>query len=101
MLSPWLRILNIDFTLKNCFFGSVKLTKNANPERYWYSGYSIGFDSCSGFSSTAGSMGKNVMIFGSNMSSTVNIDNKNKNISILGEGPTQALDDTTLTAKSK
>ena len=46
-------------------------------------------------------MGKNVMIFGSNMSSTVNIDNKNKYISILGEGPTQALDDTTLTAKSK
>ena len=35
------------------------------------------------------------------MSSSVHIDNKNKNIFILGEGPTQELDDTTLTAEAK
>ena len=29
----------------------------------------------------------------------MHIDNKNKDISILGEGPTQGLDDTTLTAE--
>ena len=44
-------------------------------------------------------MGKNVIIFGRDISSSVDIDNKNKNILILGEGPTQGLDDTTLTAE--
>ena len=46
-------------------------------------------------------MGRNVIIFGANMTSSVHIDNKNKDILILGEGPTQDLDDTTLTAKAK
>ena len=46
-------------------------------------------------------MGKNVIIFGADMSSSVHIDNKGKDILILGEGPTQGLlDDTTLTAEA-
>ena len=47
-----LRNLNTDYKLNNCFFGSVKLTKNADPDKYKYSGCSIGFDSCSEFSFT-------------------------------------------------
>ena len=35
------------------------------------------------------------------MSSYVHIDNKNKDIVILGEEPTQGLDDTTLTTEPK
>ena len=35
------------------------------------------------------------------MSSSVHVDNKNKDIIILGEGPTQGLDDMTLTAEAK
>ena len=35
------------------------------------------------------------------MSSFVHFDNKNKDILILGEGPTQGLDDSTLTAEAK
>ena len=35
------------------------------------------------------------------MSSSVHIDNKNEDILILGEGPTQGLDDNTLTAEAK
>ena len=46
-------------------------------------------------------MGKNVIIFGADMSSSVHVDNKEKDILILGEGPTQQLDDTTLTAEAK
>ena len=46
-------------------------------------------------------MGKNVIIFGADMSSSVHVDNKGKDILILGEGPTQGLDDTTLTAEAK
>ena len=34
ILSPWLRNLNTDFTLNNCLFGSVKLTKNADPGKH-------------------------------------------------------------------
>ena len=35
------------------------------------------------------------------MSSSVHIDNKRKDISSIEEGPTQGLDDTTLTAEEK
>ena len=48
-LSPWLRNLNTYFTLKNCLFGSVRLNKNADPDKYKYSGYGIGFNSRSEF----------------------------------------------------
>ena len=46
---------------------------------------------------TDGSMGKNVISFGADMSSSLHIDNKNKDILILGEGATQGLDDSALT----
>ena len=82
-------------------YGSVKLVKNADPDKYKYRGYSIGFAFHSEFSFTDGSMGKNVIIFGSDMSSSSHIDNKNKDILIHGEGPTQGLDDTTVIAEAK
>ena len=47
------------------------------------------------------SYGKNVIIFGADMSSSVHVDHKGKYILILGEEPTQGLDDTTLTAETK
>ena len=31
-------------TLKKCLFGAVALTKNADIDKYGYSGYRIGFD---------------------------------------------------------
>ena len=40
-LRPQLRNFNTDFTLSNCLFGSVKLTKNADLEKYKYTGYDI------------------------------------------------------------
>ena len=45
-------------------------------------GYDIGFDSNLGFSLPHGSLGKNVIIFGADMSSSVHIDNKKKYILI-------------------
>ena len=45
--------------------------------------------------------GKNVIIFGADMSLSMYIDNKNKDVFILGEGPTQGLNDTILTAEVK
>ena len=48
-----------------------------------------------------GSYGKNVIIFGADTSSSVQVDNEGKNILILGKGPRQGLDGTNLTAKAK
>ena len=33
ILNPWLKDLNKSFTLNNCLYGSVKLTKNADPDK--------------------------------------------------------------------
>ena len=33
-LTPWLINSNTDFTLDNCLFISVKLTKNVDPDKY-------------------------------------------------------------------
>ena len=41
---------NNDPTLKNCLFGAVTLTKNADIDKYGYLGYGIGFDRKSSFS---------------------------------------------------
>ena len=57
-LGQQLKNLNTDFTLGNCLFGSVKLTKNADLDKYKYSGYDLGLDSCSEFSLPDGTMGK-------------------------------------------
>ena len=87
-LDVWSRDVNTDFTLNNCLFGSAKLTENAEPDKYVYSGYSIGFDSLPEFLLTDVSLGKNVIIFVFDMRSSMHIDNKNKDILILGKGPT-------------
>ena len=39
--------------------------------------------------------------FGAHMSPYLHIDNKGRDILVLGEGPTEVLDDTTLTAEAK
>ena len=99
-LGPQLRNLNTDFTLGSCLFGSVKLTKNADLGKYKYTGYNIGFDSCSEFLFTDGSYRKIFIIFGADMSSSVHLNNNGKDILILGEGPTQGLD-THINSRSK
>ena len=86
-----------DPTLKNCLFGAVTLTKNADIEKYKYSGYGIGFDRRSSFSFPSGGFGQNVIIFGVDVSSLAHIDNKTKD-TILGKGPIQGLENT-LTAE--
>ena len=98
-LDTWSKDLNTDFALGNFLFGAVKLTKNADPHKCKCSDHGIGFDFRSEFSQTDSSVGKNVFIFGADMSSSVHIDDKNKDILVLGEGPTQGLNNTKLTAR--
>ena len=83
-----------DPTLKHCLFGAVTLTKNADNNKHWYSGYEIGFDRRSTFSFPGGGFGQNALIFGADMSSSAHIDNKKKDILVLGKGPTQGLEHT-------
>ena len=72
-----------DPTLKNCLFVAVTLTKNADLEKYKYSGYGIEFDRRSRFSFPIGGFGQNVLIFGADISSSTHIDNKKKDILVL------------------
>ena len=97
----WSRDLKTDFTLKNCLVASVKFTKNAHPDKWSYSGYRIRFNSSPYFSLPDNTTGRNVIIFEADMNSSVHIDNKGKNILIFGDGPTQGLDDSTLTVEVK
>ena len=55
-------------TLANALFGAGKLTKNADIDKYKYSGYGIGFDRHEFYSHPFGKTGRNVIIFGLDMS---------------------------------
>ena len=83
--------------LENCLFGAVRLSKNNDIDKYKYSGYVIRFDREGKFSVGSG-FDKNCIILGVDMSSSVLVDYKKKDILIIGKGFTQGLDDTKLTA---
>ena len=78
--------------LENSLFGAVKLATNADVDKYKYTGYGIRFNRRETFS-VANGFFKNILIFGVDMSFSVNVGNKEKNILI------QGLHDTTLTAE--
>ena len=86
-------------TLTNALFGAVKLTKNDDIDKYQYFGHGIGFDGHGFYSHYSGGTGRNVIIFGVEMSSSNNIDNKGKDILILGNCPTQGLGEHSLSAE--
>ena len=81
-------------TLENCLFGAVKLTKNADIDKYWVSGYRIGFDRHGNFSFPGTGLGKIAIIFGIDMMSSAKTDKRKKDILILEKGPTQGLEHT-------
>ena len=51
-------------TLENCLFGAVSQTKNADIDKYKYSGYGIGFERHRSVSSPGIGLGRNLLIFG-------------------------------------
>ena len=59
----------------------MKLTKNADPSKYEYSGHGIRFNFSSQFSCSNGCWSKNVIAFGADMSSSVYVDNKKRYLS--------------------
>ena len=89
-----------DPSLKSCLFGAVTLTKNADIDNYRYSGYGIGFGRRSGFSFPIIGFGQNILILGADMSSSTHIDNRKKDILVLGKVQTQELEHTLTTEKN-
>ena len=69
---------------KNCLLGAVTLTKNADIDKYGYSGYGIAFDRSTTFSFPNGGFGQNVIFFGVDMSSSAHGNNKKKGILFQG-----------------
>ena len=76
-------------------FGTVKLAKNPDIDKYKYSGYGIGFDRRGQFS-FGDRFGQNVIIFGADMSSSLHTNNRARNILVLGKDFIQGIDNITI-----
>ena len=95
-LNPRTNSSNI--VLKNCLFGKMKMTKNTDTDKYIYQGHGIGFDLSGIFSHPDGGDGKNVIIFGVEMTNSKHANNKTKDVLVLGQGLIQKVDDATIYA---
>ena len=88
------------YTIQNALFGAMKITKNAtNNSKNKYEGYGICFDSGGTFCKGNISDGKNVIIFGVDMSFSTHGTNKANNIHVLGDWLVQGFNDTTIYAE--
>ena len=79
--------VNSEFTLRNCLFGTVKITNKSNSDKdmWQYNVYGIAFDSKGEFTHPSGQgYAKNVIIFGVDLSSSRHSSNKTQNILVLG-----------------
>ena len=94
-----LRNLSTDLTLINYLFRPVKLTNNANLDKCKYTGYGIGFDSCSEVLFTDGSLEKMALCLELIFAHLCMLMIREK-IWIFAEGPKQGLDDNKLTAEA-
>ena len=81
--------------IENCLFG---LIKNSTIHEFGYNEYEIGFDSKGTFSHPSGGFGRNVLIFGADVSLSAHANNKKRTILVLNEGIIQ-IPSTTLYAE--
>ena len=91
--------ISVYLTLENCLLGAVSLTKNADIDKYKYSGHGIGFDRHSEFSFGTRGFGRNYIIFGADLSSSSYDNNKKNNILVLGKDFVQGIKDITIYAE--
>ena len=69
-----------------------------DADKYIYCGYGLGFDRTGKFSHPQGGMARNIIIFGVDLSKSVDATTKTQNILILGHGLTQKVNNTTIYA---
>ena len=86
-------------TSEKSLFGAVSLTKHSDIDQYKYPDYGIGFDRKGEFSFGSRGSGRNVIMFGTDMSSSVHANNKTRNILVLGKYFIQGIDGTTIYAE--
>ena len=102
-LDPIASIRDTTFTMQNALFGAMQITKNADTSKYDYKGYGICFDERSQFGHTVTeggrahtTNGRNILIFGANMSFSVHKTNGENHIYVMGDRFTQGIHNTTL-----
>ena len=93
-LNPRTNSSNI--VLEYYLFGKIKLPKNVDTDKYKYQGHGIGFHLSGIFSHPDGANGKNVIIFGFDMTNSKHANNQTKDVLVLGHGLIQKIDDTTI-----
>ena len=79
-----------NFTTKVFYFGTVKLTWNADKSKFTYNGQGKAFDGRAYWSFDNGTV-RNVVIFGVDNSLSSHINNPKNNFLALGEGPTEGI----------
>ena len=108
-LDPVASTRDPSYTIQDALFGAVQITKNATDyDKNNYKGYGICFDERSQFGHTITengvthtSNGRNVLIFGADMSFSVHATNKANYIYLMGDGLAQGINDTTIYAEKK
>ena len=103
-LDPIASSRDTSFTIQNALFGAMQITKNATDNlKNNYEGYGICFDERSQFGHTITedgrahtTNGRNVLIFGVDMSFSAHATNRANHIYLMGDGLTQGINDTTL-----
>ena len=108
-LDPIASSRDTSFTIQNALFGVMQITKNATDnDKNNYKEYGISFDERSQFGHTITedgithtSNGRNVLIFGTDMSFSAHATNKANHTYLIGDGLTQGINNTTLYAEKK
>ena len=103
-LDPIASTRDTSYTIQNALFGAMQITKNATDyDKNNYKGYGIRFDERSQFGHTITengrahtTNGRNVLIFGVDMSFSPHATNRANHIYLMGDGLTQGNNDTTL-----
>ena len=107
-LDPIASSRDTSFTIQNALFGVMQITKNTTDNsKNNYQGYGICFDERSQFGHTVTedgrahtTNGRNVLIFGVDMSSSAHATNRANHIYLMGDGLTQGINDTTYVEKN-
>ena len=108
-LNPIASSRDTSFTIQDALFGAMQITKNATDNsKSNYKGYGICFDEGSQFGHTMTeggrthtANGRNVLIFGADMSFSIHRTNRANHIYVMGDGLTQGIHDTTLYVEKK
>ena len=94
------------FTIQNALFGAMQITKNADTSKYNYKGYGICFDGSEEFTHVRKrgnfndtTTGRNVIIFGVDMSFSKHANNKANNIYVMGKDYIQKINELKYTQK--